>query len=111
HLDLSAGDELDMPETQVVELGATRAEMQPHPDRWRVLIDPAGHPFCITTVTPPPTVAPVSAGSARNANLRTPGSSNVRSAAYRHFIEKSIRAARRHLFECKFLSTRLFCPV
>jgi len=27
----------------------------PQPDRrWWVLLDPAGHPFCITTVTPPP---------------------------------------------------------
>ncbi|WP_307831855.1 VOC family protein [Prauserella cavernicola] len=33
-------------------LGATRAEHQSDP-RWRVLLDPAGHPFCITTVTPP----------------------------------------------------------
>ncbi len=54
HLDLSAGDELDIPERRAVELGATRAEVQPDPDRWRVLIDPAGHPFCITTMTPPP---------------------------------------------------------
>lgn len=58
HLDLSAGDELDLPETRALELGATRAELQPDPDRWRVLIDPAGHPFCITTVTPPEAVAP-----------------------------------------------------
>ena len=21
--------------------------------RWRVLLDPAGHPFCITSITPP----------------------------------------------------------
>ncbi|RZI55165.1 MAG: VOC family protein, partial [Zymomonas sp.] len=31
-----------------VECGATEAEEQPDP-RWRVLLDPAGHPFCITT--------------------------------------------------------------
>ena len=33
-------------------LGATRADEQPNPDHWRVLIDPAGHPFCITTLIP-----------------------------------------------------------
>ena len=32
--------------------GAVQAEHQAEP-RWRVLLDPAGHPFCITTVTPP----------------------------------------------------------
>jgi hypothetical protein len=32
--------------------GAVQAEHQAKP-RWRVLLDPAGHPFCITTVTPP----------------------------------------------------------
>ncbi len=53
HLDLSAGKDLDAPETRAIELGATRPEQQPDPDRWRVLIDPAGHPFCITTITPP----------------------------------------------------------
>jgi hypothetical protein len=26
--------------------------VQPSPDRWRVLIDPAGHPFCLTTLIP-----------------------------------------------------------
>jgi len=35
-----------------VELGATTAGHQPMPRAWRVLIDPAGHPFCLTTVTP-----------------------------------------------------------
>ncbi len=59
HLDLSAGDELDTPETRALELGATRAEPQPDPHRWRVLIDPAGHPICITTITPPAALAPV----------------------------------------------------
>jgi len=24
----------------------------PGPGDWRVLLDPAGHPFCLTTVTP-----------------------------------------------------------
>ncbi|PXY36958.1 glyoxalase [Prauserella flavalba] len=53
HLDLSAGDRLAEPERRALALGATRAEHQPDP-RWRVLLDPAGHPFCITTLAPPP---------------------------------------------------------
>ncbi|MEU7863688.1 VOC family protein [Nonomuraea sp. NPDC049141] len=32
--------------------GATKATDQPNPDRWRVLLDPAGHPFCVTTLIP-----------------------------------------------------------
>ncbi|MDT4926112.1 MAG: hypothetical protein QOG01_3825 [Pseudonocardiales bacterium] len=47
HLDLSV-DDLDAAERAVLELGATRAKHQPEPDRWRVLLDPAGHPFCVT---------------------------------------------------------------
>jgi hypothetical protein len=35
--------------------GTHGAAMEPQPGtRWRVLLDPAGHPFCITTVTPSP---------------------------------------------------------
>lgn len=37
-------------------LGARLADPQPD-RRWRVLLDPAGHPFCITTVVPPDVVA------------------------------------------------------
>jgi Glyoxalase-like domain len=49
HLDLSAA-ELDEATARAKNLGAV--EVQPQPDsRWRVLLDPAGHPFCITTVT------------------------------------------------------------
>ncbi|USY17364.1 hypothetical protein NE857_18635 [Nocardiopsis exhalans] len=29
-------------------LGAHKPEEQPGGDRWRVLVDPAGHPFCLT---------------------------------------------------------------
>lgn len=36
---------------QAVNLGATEAQHQPMPEVWRVLIDPAGHPFCLTTAT------------------------------------------------------------
>ncbi|HEX4057148.1 MAG TPA: VOC family protein [Galbitalea sp.] len=51
HLDLSAGELLEEPEERARRLGATRAGFQPDA-RWRVLLDPAGHPFCITTLTP-----------------------------------------------------------
>ncbi len=47
HLDVAVED-LDAGERQAVELGAVKADHQPQPDRWRVLLDPAGHPFCIT---------------------------------------------------------------
>lgn len=53
HLDLTAGEYLDEPEQQAIALGARAADPQPDP-RWRVLLDPAGHPFCITTLAPPP---------------------------------------------------------
>jgi hypothetical protein len=33
-------------------LGATLATTQPQPDGWRVLIDPAGHPFCLSSMIP-----------------------------------------------------------
>jgi predicted enzyme related to lactoylglutathione lyase len=46
HLDLSV-DDLDEAEARCQNLGATRPDFQPGGDRWRVLIDPAGHPFCI----------------------------------------------------------------
>ncbi|HUK70288.1 MAG TPA: VOC family protein [Streptosporangiaceae bacterium] len=46
HLDLYV-DDLDKASTRCVELGAVAAEFQPGGDRWRVLTDPAGHPFCI----------------------------------------------------------------
>ena len=51
HLDLTAGAELDGPEQRAVALGARVVDPQPDP-RWRVLLDPAGHPFCITTMAP-----------------------------------------------------------
>lgn len=51
HLDLSAGSDLDGPAAKAMKLGAV--EVDPQPDaRWRVLLDPAAHPFCITTMTP-----------------------------------------------------------
>lgn len=65
HLDLTAGDRLGEPEhtavtdrdirQQAIALGAEPVDPQPD-TRWRVLLDPAGHPFCITTLTPPPEI-------------------------------------------------------
>ena len=50
HLDLSV-DDLDAAETGRARRWArTKAEHQPEPDRWRVFLDPAGHPFCITNM-------------------------------------------------------------
>lgn len=49
HLDLAV-DDLDEAQAQACAIGAIAAEVQPSPDLWRVLIDPAGHPFCITTM-------------------------------------------------------------
>lgn len=51
HLDFAVAD-LDAAEQRAVALGAHKAEFQPSPDRWRVLIDPAGHPFCVTVLIP-----------------------------------------------------------
>ncbi|MDI6626315.1 MAG: VOC family protein [Rhodococcus sp. (in: high G+C Gram-positive bacteria)] len=48
HFDLDAGGDLAGSVSYAVECGATEAADQPDP-RWRVLLDPAGHPFCITT--------------------------------------------------------------
>ena len=48
HLDLTA-DDMDAAAERAVTLGATCPEQ---PDRrWRVLLDPAGHPFCLTPFT------------------------------------------------------------
>ena len=51
HLELAV-DDLEAAETGALALGATKPETQPAPDKWRVLIDPAGHPFCITSLIP-----------------------------------------------------------
>lgn len=51
HLELAV-DDLDSAETMALALGAIRAIQQPAPDQWRVLIDPAGHPFCMTILIP-----------------------------------------------------------
>lgn len=46
HLDYGV-DSLDRAEKQAVALGAVKPDHQPGGDRWRVLLDPAGHPFCL----------------------------------------------------------------
>jgi hypothetical protein len=51
HLDLDV-DDLDQAEMRAVSLGAVRADFQEAPDRFRVLLDPAGHPFCLSTMVP-----------------------------------------------------------
>jgi catechol 2,3-dioxygenase-like lactoylglutathione lyase family enzyme len=51
HLDLAV-DDLDSAVTAAATLVATEAEHQPAPDKWRDLIDPVGHPFCLSTVRP-----------------------------------------------------------
>lgn len=49
HLDISVFD-LDGATDRALAAGATLAGHQPAPDLWRVFLDPAGHPFCLTTV-------------------------------------------------------------
>lgn len=39
--------DLDEAEAGLMKLGAGKPDHQPHEGRWRVLTDPAGHPFCI----------------------------------------------------------------
>ena len=46
HLDFDVPD-LDAGESQILALGARKADFQPHPDSWRVYLDPVGHPFCL----------------------------------------------------------------
>jgi predicted enzyme related to lactoylglutathione lyase len=46
HFDLAV-DDLDAAQEAAVELGATVADPQPG-ETWRVLLDPSGHPFCLT---------------------------------------------------------------
>jgi catechol-2,3-dioxygenase len=53
HLELGV-DDLDTAQAEIVGLGARVAPLQAAPDRVRVLLDPAGHPFCITTLAPAP---------------------------------------------------------
>jgi glyoxalase superfamily protein len=51
HLDLDVTD-LEAAVAEAERLGARIASFQPAPDRRRILLDPAGHPFCLTTQIP-----------------------------------------------------------
>ena len=57
HLDLAVTD-LDVAATEAIQRGARLASYQPSPDEWRVLLDPAGHPFCLTNQVPIEIVRP-----------------------------------------------------
>ena len=46
HFDLAV-DDIDASDGRCVELGATLPAEQPG-ETWRVLLDPSGHPFCLT---------------------------------------------------------------
>ena len=46
HLDLRV-DDVERAAAELVAAGATRPEFQPGDGGWLVLVDPAGHPFCI----------------------------------------------------------------
>ncbi|MFF3565024.1 VOC family protein [Streptomyces sp. NPDC002574] len=46
HFDFAV-DDIAEAEAVLLELGATAPEHQPGGARWRVLLDPAGHPFCL----------------------------------------------------------------
>ncbi|GAA4246381.1 VOC family protein [Dactylosporangium darangshiense] len=45
HLDFYVDDLADA-EARALKLGATKPDFQPGGDRYTVLLDPAGHPFC-----------------------------------------------------------------
>ena len=47
HLDLAV-DDLEESAARLVDLGATKPDDQPGDGRWVVLLDPSGHPFCLT---------------------------------------------------------------
>lgn len=54
HLDLGVDGPLQDAVERALSAGATEAANQ-YDERWNVLLDPAGHPFCLTTVTTLPT--------------------------------------------------------
>jgi Glyoxalase-like domain len=51
HLDLAV-DDLAAAVAKAEALGARVATEQPAEDRWCVMLDPAGHPFCLTIQIP-----------------------------------------------------------
>jgi predicted enzyme related to lactoylglutathione lyase len=46
HLEFAV-EELEQSVAAAVAAGAVLADTQPRPESWQVLIDPAGHPFCL----------------------------------------------------------------
>lgn len=46
HLDFTV-DDLDTAEQAALALGATKYDVQPSPESFRVFADPIGHPFCL----------------------------------------------------------------
>jgi hypothetical protein len=46
HMDFHAKD-LDIAEGEILAIGGRKADHQVRPHRFRVYLDPAGHPFCI----------------------------------------------------------------
>jgi hypothetical protein len=46
HLDVVV-ESFEASEQATVDLGATKHDVQPKPDSFRVYLDPAGHPFCL----------------------------------------------------------------
>lgn len=51
HLDLAAAD-LEDAVAAARRIGAREAGVQPDPSAWRVMLDPVGHPFCLSAVRP-----------------------------------------------------------
>jgi Glyoxalase-like domain len=51
HLDLGV-DDLHAAVAAAERLGAVAAQFQPAPEARRIMLDPAGHPFCLTTGIP-----------------------------------------------------------
>ena len=49
HLDFLV-DDLDAAEAKILAAGAVRADFQPNAGHCLVFADPAGHPFCLTTL-------------------------------------------------------------
>lgn len=52
HLNLAI-DDVELAVAEALRLGASTATFQPAPSEFRVMLDPAGHPFCLTTQLPP----------------------------------------------------------
>ncbi|QXQ12274.1 VOC family protein [Paeniglutamicibacter sp. Y32M11] len=51
HLDIAVND-LESASAAALALGASKADHQASPEQWLVLLDPAGHPFCLSVVRP-----------------------------------------------------------